>query len=140
MGNQTIRSLADIGFTFLDEPASAEQGITKTKADATDDRKRAEPAEFAASVLAVGNRQPRYQDADSHALNERGDERASGKPGVPDPPHALRLVTVFERHPAQNQPRQHDQERQIKRREKRRADDRKRTAPDCSPAHAARPP
>src|SRR5260370_8075481 len=119
MGDQTIRFLADMGFTFLDEPASAEQGITKTKADATDDRKRAEPAEFAASVLAVGNRQPRYQDADSHALNERGDERASGKPGVPDPPHALRLVTVFERHPPQNKPRHHDQERNTKPRQNR---------------------
>jgi hypothetical protein len=63
-------------------------------------------------------------------LHECSDERPSGKTGVPDPPHPLCLVTIFERDPAQDQAREHQQQRQIKRREERGIDDRKRTPED----------
>jgi hypothetical protein len=58
-------------------------------------------------------------------LDESRDKGTSRKAGIPDPAQPLRLVTVFERDAAQDQPRQRQQHRQIKRRQQRRIDDRK---------------
>src|SRR5208282_2501036 len=122
--DQTIGLLADIALAFPDEPTSTEQGIAETQADTAQHRKSTEPAEYASRVLAVGDRKPLDEGTYGHALHEGSDERPSGKTGVPDPPHPLRLVAIFERHAAQDQARQHQQQRQIKRREQCRIDDR----------------
>src|SRR5208337_3111767 len=103
-GDQTIGFLADIALAFPDQPTSTEQGIAETQADAAQDRKSTEPAEFAAGVLAVGDRKLFYEGAYGHPLRECGDERPSGKTGVPDPPHSLGLVAILERNAAQDQP------------------------------------
>jgi hypothetical protein len=115
--NQPIRFLADIAFTFPHQPASTEQGISETQADTAQHRKGTEPAEIAAGVLAVGNRKLLHEGAYNHALDESSDKGTSGKAGIPDPAQPFRLVTVFERDAAQDQPRQPQQDRQIKRRQ-----------------------
>jgi hypothetical protein len=57
-------------------------------------------------------------------MNEATREPSS-KTGVPDPAQPFGVVTVFERDAAQDQPRQRQQHRQIKRRQQRRINDRK---------------
>src|SRR5580700_108983 len=123
--NQTIGRLADIALAFPDQPASPEQGIAEAQADTAQYSKGTEPSEFAAGILAVDDRQLLYKGADGQALHERGDEGASGKARIPDPPQTLGLTAIFERHSAQDQARQHQYNRQIKGGEKRRVDDRK---------------
>ena len=122
--NLAVRGLADLGLAFADEPAGAKQRVADTQADAAKQGERTEPAEVAANIAAVDDRQSLDQGADGHALHEGGDERSAGKAGVPDPPHPLRLVAELEGDAAQDQPRQHEQQRQIERGEQRGIDDR----------------
>ncbi len=59
-----ICRVADVALAFADEPAGAEQRVTEAQADAAEHGERAEPAEVAAGILAVGDRQALDQRAD----------------------------------------------------------------------------
>ena len=78
-GNETIGGVADLVGAFAHQPASAEQGVTETEADAAKQRERTKPAEFAARILPIRNGQSFDEGADHQALDESRDERASGE-------------------------------------------------------------
>ena len=82
--------------------------------------------------MAIGYREAFNQGAYSHALDEGSNERSSGKAGIPDPTQTLGLVTVFERHTAQDQPGEHQQQRQVEGREECGIDNRKGAPEDHS--------
>ena len=88
------------------------------------DRKRREPAELAAGIFAVRDRQAFHQGADRHALDEGRDQRTAGEAQIPDPAQPFRLVAKLERHAAQDQAQQHDDKGKIEGRQQRRIDDR----------------
>ena len=130
--NEPVGELADLAVAFADEPARAEQRIADAKADAAEQREGAQPAEVAADIAAIGDRQPLDQSADGQPLHEGGDERTAGETRVPEPPPALRPMPELESDPAQDQPAEHEEQRQIEGGQKRRIDDR-----ESAPEHHA---
>src|SRR5260370_20000706 len=56
IGDEAIGFVADLAFTFSDEPAGAEERVADTQSDAAEHRKGAEPTEFAANVATVAKR------------------------------------------------------------------------------------
>src|SRR5258708_6296047 len=118
---------ATIGLDFVTKHAGTQKGKAEAEADAAKYRKRAEPAEFAADVMAIGDRKALDEGPDRHALDEGGEERSAGKAGIPDPPHPLCLVAELERYAAQDQARQHNKARNIEGRKPRPINDGKGT-------------
>src|SRR5262245_8928211 len=74
IGDQAIGAVSHFGFAFPDEPAGTEKRIAEAEADAAQDRKRAEPTEFATSVVAIGDGKTLDDGPDRQALNESGQQ------------------------------------------------------------------
>src|SRR5947209_5402485 len=57
------------------------------------------------------------------SLHECGDQRSTGKAGIPHPTHPVRLVAELKRHASEDETREHEQQRQVKCGHQRRVDD-----------------
>ncbi len=73
---------------------------------------------------ANGVSQPTAPPEYSQPLYKSRDQGPAGKAYIPDPAQPLRLVTKLEGHTAQDQAQQHDDEREIERRQQIRVDER----------------
>src|ERR1700731_3738923 len=60
-----MRHIAYLAVAFLRQPTGAEKRVAKAQAEAAKDRKRREPADRTAGILAVRDLQPFHQGADS---------------------------------------------------------------------------
>src|ERR1700730_2806590 len=138
IGYLSPRRVPDISVTLVDQPAGAEQRIAETQADTTEHGKRTEPAEIAADILAIRDRQPLDEGADGHSLDERRRNGSTNEAPIPEPARPLRLVAKLKCHSAQDQPSQHDKKGQIKRGKQRRINYREGTPQDDTSHHEPR--
>ena len=75
--DQAVGCVADVGFTFLDQPTGAKKRIAETQSDAAERREGTEPAEVTTGLLTVGHRQALDERADRQALDERCRKRSA---------------------------------------------------------------
>ena len=111
--DEPIGKLANVAVALANEPACSEQRVADAQADAAEHREGAQPTEVASDIVAIGDRKTLDQAADCQTLHEGGDERSPGEARIPQPPPALRPMPEFEGDPAQDQPSEHEQERQV---------------------------
>src|SRR3984957_13994845 len=122
-GNLPMRHVTALTFAFLRQPTGAEKRVAKAEPDAAQYRKRRQPAEGTTGILAVRDLQSFHQRADHHPLDKSRDQGSAGKAEIPDPPQPLRFIAKLERHAAQDQAQQHDDDSEIERRHHSRVDE-----------------
>ena len=100
-------------FGLKDQPARAEQRITKHEADPAQDRKRCDPVERASGKLAVHDRYSADHGSDRGALDKGRNERADSEAAIPESACSAPSAE-FERDAAEYQSQEEQQHRDVK--------------------------
>ena len=119
-----MQAALHVAFGLRDEPAAAEQRIRDDQAEARQQAERREPVERAAGIHAVLHVDALQERAERDPLEQRRAGRAADEREIPQLLRAARLRADLERHAAEDQAHQHEDQRQIQRRQHRRIDDR----------------
>src|SRR5690606_26286036 len=100
-----------------DQPRAAEQRVAEHQRRADEKTERREPVERATCEARAREIETLHERAEHDTLKERRGDRAPEESPVPDPPAAIRLEAKLERDAAKDQTEQHEDERQIERRQ-----------------------
>ncbi len=109
------------------QPGTAKQRIGNDQRQSAEQRERRQPVQRPAGIGPILDRQAADECTKHHALEEGCDQRAADKGLVPDMlALADHLEAELERHAAEDQPHQHEDDRQIERGQHHRIGQRKR--------------
>ncbi len=124
---QVVHALLQVAGGLHDQPRAAQQGIGDDQRQPAEHRERRQPVQRPTSICPVGDRKAVDERPQCNALEESRHQRTTDEGLVPDVLARLAgLEAELEGHAAEYQPHQHEDDRQVQRRQHHRIGQRER--------------